>query len=130
MIKQVMIFFLISTSFLSKTYAEDVVFLNKNQTTPFAGYLFPEAKAKEVRDGLIERDGFKLINISLEKSLELQKDNNKDIELKLALVTDQNQRLSENLNAERNTSGWVKMAYFALGAISMGLLYNVAKATN
>lgn len=124
-----MMILLVTSTLLSNIAFAEVIHLAPNEKAPFAGYLFPEDKAKEVRDGLIERDGFKLINESLEKSLVLEKTISLDLTKKVDILSNTNTDLAKNLFEERQSSNWAKIGWFALGCISTGFLYSVVSKT-
>lgn len=105
---------LILTLISNLTFAQDAIFISKDEKAPYSGDLLPEATVKT------------LYNDSLEKtSLQTQLDlTNKNVNLltqeKVVLQT-QNQKLVEAANSEQHMSDWAKVGYFALGVLVTGL---------
>ena len=108
----------------------DVQFIEKDKVAPFDGFLFPPEKANEVKVKVIERDNYKALSESYEKSLNLQKQNYDYQAEKIKLYMDQNDNLAKNLYAERNVSDWTKVMWFGVGVLATVLtLYGVKQAT-
>lgn len=103
-------------------YAEDsVVLLEKGSTAPFKGYLFPEAKALDLRKELIELDNLRLIEKSYLNSIELYKKNETVHNLKVNTLLEQNDKLAEALAKSRERSEWENRIWFGLGILVSGL---------
>lgn len=110
------------------SFAQDVQYLSKDQKAPFEGFLFTASKASELKDAVIERDNYKLINLSLEKSLELEKKNSELQNQKVNVVLEQNLNLTKSLNEERSMTNWERVLWFGLGVIGTGLaVYGASK---
>ncbi len=121
-------YFIIFILVLQTAFAQDVTKLNKDEKAPYEGYLFPPQKASELKDAVIERDGYKLLNHSLEKSLELQKKNIDLQEQKVDIVLEQNFKLTKSLNDERSMTSWERIGWFTLGVLGTGLaVYGASK---
>lgn len=97
---------------------DEVVSLHKNDKSPYDGVLFPLDKAKELQTAVLERDNYKLLNESLQKSLDLDKDTEKVLNQKVELITQQNNNLSETLYKTRETTAWDHFWWFLLGVVS------------
>lgn len=111
---------------VSNAYSDDVIYLEKGVPSPFTGYLFPPAKADGIRKELIEKDGLHLLNVSLTKTVELQKDNINIYELRIKNMSEQNDNLAKNLYNERNVTNWERIGFFALGILATGFaIYGV-----
>jgi hypothetical protein len=110
------------------SFAQDVQYLSKDQKAPFEGFLFTAPKASELKDAVIERDNYKLINLSLEKSLELEKKNSELQNQKVNVVLEQNLNLTKSLNEERSMSNWERILWFVLGVVGTGMaVYGASK---
>jgi hypothetical protein len=103
------------------SYAQDSVFLNKNQAAPFPGYLLPAGKVEELQNDVIELNTLKQTNDSLQKSLTLEQQDSALKDQKVNLLLDQNNKLASAAYTERELTVWEKVAYFAGGVIVTGL---------
>lgn len=121
---------LISLTSVSNSFAQDVVELKKDEKAPFTGLLFTEAKAKDIKFQLDERDSFKLMLESSNRSLTLMNDNLKLKDEQLNIVIQQNNNLAMNLRDQRDFNSWERFAWFALGVVATGFaVYGLDKAT-
>lgn len=109
------------------SFGQESKFLKKDSLVPFDGYLVTPQRVEELRKGILERDKYKLLNESLEKSLSLEKTNNELQEKKVTLLTEQNDRLGQTLGETRNSSDFNKILWFSLGIIATGLAIYGAK---
>lgn len=123
--------FLIAILISNLVYAEEpVVFLEKGAEAPYAGFLFTEEKARELRVINLERDHYKLTTESLQKSLELQKVLSASTENKVAILLEQNDRLAGRLYDAKSMSDWERIFWFGLGIVGMGFgLYGLKNLT-
>lgn len=124
MVKKILSIFLISLSINSNCFCDsgnDVIFLSKDQKVPFNGYLFTEEKTQTLKNSVVERDGLKLINTSLQKSLDLSNSNILLTNDKNKLLEDQNNSLATSLYKERSSSTLEKFVWFGLGIFCAGL---------
>lgn len=112
---------ILTISFGSFCYADDSVYINQNDKAPFAGYLLPQAKVQEFQNAVIDRDTYKALNDSYQKSLDLEKNNNDLLNKKIGLLMDQNDKLYSNLKSEVGLQTWEKVAYFVGGILVVGL---------
>lgn len=127
--KNLLILLTIFTVISNSALAEDAVFLEQGQKSPYPGILVPQDTLQELRRSVIELDNEKAINLSLTKSVQLYKDNESLLQTKVNTLTDQNNKLSESLYSAKNTSDLERFAYFAAGAILTGLTsYGIYKA--
>lgn len=107
----------------SISLADDVVPIQKDQPAPFNGLLFPQEKAVDARNAIIERDSLKAINLSLDNSVKYYQENSgKDAE-KIKLLMDRNDQLSKNLNDERTVTNWERIAWIAAGVVLTGVAF-------
>lgn len=123
---KIFLIFLISSSLV---LGESAVPLNLGDKAPFEGVLFTTPKAQELKNTLIERDSLKIINYSLNTSINLQTDilTHKDNQIKL--IMDQNDNLAKEVYSERSLNSWEKFLWFGVGVLSSVLiLYGVKEA--
>jgi len=113
MIKYILILILISNI----CFADDSVFLNKGQPATFDGFLLPPDKVKELQNNTLERDTYKQINDSLNRSIDLYKSNTSIKDQEIQVLMNQNDNLAKSLNDSRTTSDWTKALYFLGGIV-------------
>ena len=99
-----------------KVHTGDVVTKEYNE-----GTLLDKEQAERIKDQLIERDAFEKENASYKKSVELYKSNEVILSNQKDLLLNQNIKLTETLNDQRDMSEWTKAAYFVLGVAVTGL---------
>ena len=130
-LSQMLSTFLIVLTITSNSYAaqkEESRFLEEGTPAPFSGYLIPPSTTKELKDAVIERDGFKLINTSLEKSISIYKQNETLYTDKVNVLVNQNDNLAKSLESARSTSDLTKILWFGLGVVATGFAIYGAKA--
>ena len=116
--------------FESNAYGEGVHLLDKGQPAPFSGVLFSNKKGNEIRRQLIEGDGYKLINESLVKSIDLYKENDKLQREKVNLLLTENINLNNRVDSLKKTNDIERIIWFSLGVLATGFaLYGAKKAT-
>jgi hypothetical protein len=103
------------------TLADDVVYLDKDAKSPYAGYLMPQEKLVEFRNTSLERDTLQLQNDSLNRSLKLQDDVIAKKDQQIQLYSDQNDKLAKTAYSEQSLSTWEKIGFIALGVVITGL---------
>jgi hypothetical protein len=109
--------------------AQEAVYLDQNQKAPFSGILIPEDKLQELRKSVLDVSTQKEINLSLQRSVDLYKQNQTLLETKVNTLSDQNNKLSDSLYSARETSNIEKFGYFVAGALLTGLTsYGIYKA--
>ena len=112
------------------SFAADAVLLMEGDRAPFTGLLMTQDKANEVKVQLLERDTYKLLNISYESSLSLMNSNIKLKDEQLDLAINQNTKLSQQLREQKDFNSWERFAWFALGVLGTSIaVYGVQKAT-
>jgi hypothetical protein len=123
---------LISSIVASNTcsvFAADATPIKSGQPAPYDGLLLTPEKAQEVKNTYVERDGYKLLNDSLQKSLDLSGGAFNLSEQKVNILLEQNNKLAVNLNEARTTSNFEKFMWFGLGVLGASLaVYGVKKA--
>lgn len=92
--------------------AQDSVWLDKGQNSPFSGYLLHEEEVKILRNNTLERDMYKTTN------------DFKDQQIKL--LSDQNVKLATTLESTSSLSMWEKVGYFTAGILVTGLAVKAA----
>lgn len=106
--------------------ADTAVNINKGEPAPYTGVLLDLEKAEKIRDELIDKDTLQKTNESLNKSILLYKSNEEILSNHKNLLLNQNMELTKTLNDTRETSGWVKAAYFVLGMAATGAAVHFA----
>lgn len=118
--------------FTSVVKAEDnkVVLIEKGQSAPYSGLLFPKEEANKIRVELLELQTLKLLNESYEKSFDLMQKNNDLFAKKESLLLDQNEKLSLALVESRQSNSIQKIIWFSLGILVTGIsVYGAKKIT-
>lgn len=98
--------------------AEDTVLIEKEQKAPFAGILFSLPKANEIRGQLLERDLYKELSDSQQKTIQLYKSNNELSESKVNMLLEQNDKLSASLRSSQSLNTWECVGLFTLGILA------------
>lgn len=118
--------------FTSTVKAEDnkVVLIEKGQSAPYSGLLFPKEDANKIRVELLELQTLRLLNESYEKSFDLMQKNNDLFAKKESLLLDQNEKLSLALVESRQNNSIQKIIWFSLGILVTGIsVYGAKKIT-
>lgn len=105
----------------------DVVSLLKGQPAPFDGLLFTIPKAEDLKRSVVERDNYKLLSESLERSIDLFKKNDELNNQKVNILLEQNDKLAKNLYEARSTSTAERVLWFGLGLAVTGMAIYGAK---
>lgn len=127
--KNKIICLLLIHSFVNIKADTDPFFAQKGYTLLQDSWIFSPAKAKDVRDRLIDLDTYQKLNESLNKSIELYKKNEVINDNKINLLIEQNDRLAKSLLAERTVGGWERFGYFLLGIVAtVGAGFAIKKA--
>lgn len=126
-----LIFSIFSTN--SKANNDNAVYLQKDERTPFAGILTTFEHSKVIAVRLIERDTYKALSESYEKSMDLYKTNVDLSEKKVNMLLEQNDNLSIQLKNSQSMTDLQKFLMFGLGIITTvgaGLLvHEIAKTS-
>jgi hypothetical protein len=119
MVKNLVMTVLILSSIFSKSVkAEDVISLEKDQKAPFSGVLFSPEKANEVKRKILERDLYKELSESQDRTISLYKSNSELADKKLDLLTTQNDKLAVALKDAQGMNTLERVALFALGVLA------------
>ena len=105
----------------------NVTHLTKGTPAPYTGLLFTEPHARLVANQLKDYDRVKLLNKSLESSIELYKKNEELYQTQVQDLTVQNQNLVKAVKTEKSNSQFEKIIYFALGMVATGLVVYVSR---
>lgn len=122
-----MIKYIILLSFLSSQTYANVIHLNSGDKAPAPGYLFSEDQAQSTRIQLLDCQDLTAINTSLQKSVDIYKQNQDLYSKQTTILLDQNQKLIEAEKSSSTLSTWEKIGYFSLGIIATGLAFEAAK---
>lgn len=112
---------------MSVANANEVRYLLKGEQAPYEGFLFDTEKANNIKNAVVERDGYKLINESLERSLQLHKANQELYIQQRDIFRTQNDKLANELEKERSTSTLSHILWFSLGVLATGIAVYGAK---
>lgn len=110
---------ILSLAFPPIAYPQDVTYIEAGTKAPYSGFLFTPEKTNEQRLITLERDSFKLLNVSLQSSLELQRVLNSNTENKVAILLEQNDKLAVRLYEERSSSTWERIFWVGLGVVAV-----------
>lgn len=110
---------LLVTSSIAKS--DEVILLNKDQTAPYTGFLFPREKALEFRKIDIENDELKIVNASFSRSIDIFKKNEDLSEKKVNILLERNDVLAKDLTDARTLTDWQKIGYFVGGVVLTGV---------
>lgn len=105
----------------SNAFAEPVTTLQKNDIAPFTGLLFDIPTANDMRKQLVELDGLRLINTSLNNSITLQQNIIVTEKSQVDLLIEQNNKLAVSLRSAESLNTWTKAGYFTMGVLSIVL---------
>lgn len=118
-----MIYYLFLTINLTSlnSAAQDSIWLDKDKSAPFSGYLIPEDTVKKLRNDSLEKDMYKGLYDSTTKSINLyqQEVTLKDNQLKLLM--DQNDKLANQISSATSFNMWEKIGLFGAGVLLTGL---------
>lgn len=106
---------LISLLITSSSFAEDAIYLEKDQKSPYSGVLMPESKVIELRNNTLENNTRKLQIDSLNTSVNLLEDIVSKKTEQVGILLDQNDKLSKTAFSERNLNNWEKAGWFVAG---------------
>lgn len=126
---KILVSFLMIVMVTSSAFAEPVTLLEKGQNAPFTGLLFDIPTANDTRKQLIELDGLRLINTSLNTSLVLQQNIITTEKSQVDLLIEQNNKLAVSLRSAESLNTYTKIGYFTMGlaAVLIGA-YGIHKA--
>lgn len=99
--------------------------LKKDQAAPYDGVLFNNTEANSIKVELIEKDIYKDLALSYEKSIKLYKDKDSLSEQQIRELLESNKKLSEALNEDDNRIN--NVVWFSLGVLATGLSIYAAK---
>src|SRR5690606_36080133 len=102
-LKTILLIFLIAGN---NVQAYDSVFLSKNDPAPYEGLLFNIKDANKLRIELIEKDTFKTLNDSYERSLKLLDGNLKLKDEQIDLLVNRNIDLTKSLNSQKSMNNY------------------------
>lgn len=124
-------YLLIAILICNTCLADDgAVVVSKGDAAPFSGVLLSNEKANQLKVISIEHDEYKLLNDSLNRSINLYKSNEAVYDNKVNVLLQQNDKLAVDLYSARQTTMWEKLGFFVLGvAATTAAVYGVKKAT-
>jgi hypothetical protein len=101
--------------------AQDAVKLNKDDKAPFTGILVTHEALDSLRKDVIERDGLKLINTSLNSTITMQEEIISRQNNQREILMNQNEKLAKSLNDERSMKTWERIGLVGLGILASGV---------
>lgn len=104
-----------------------VVPLNQNELAPFQGLLFDKTSADKMYTELNDYDKVKLLNKSLEVSIDLYQKNEEVYKQEVQELTVQNTSLSEAVIKAKDNTTWDRILYFGLGVLTTSLIVYATK---
>jgi hypothetical protein len=114
---------------ISSKTASSQVLLEKDDSAPYKGILFPMDKAQDVRIQLLERDKYKEMTESLERSKTLLNENVALLEGANRMLFEQNDKLAKELYQVQSYSNTERMVIFGLGVVCTILTGFMVKQT-
>ena len=114
---------LISLMILTSTAnaTDDAVAIKKDSPAPFSGILMTHTKAQEIEKDLIDLDGTKALNGSLQKSLDINQKNYTIETQKTAVLLNRNDELAKQLKNSESTTNFERVVWVVIG-VAIGVL--------
>jgi hypothetical protein len=125
--KRLLLTTLLILSITNRSFAEDSVFIEKNQPAPFAGFLLPKDKGNKVAQDLLELEADRKLIESFTKTLKLYDSTDKFRESQLDILFSQNDKLSKELKEAHTTTNFERVVWVGLGVLATGLAIYGAK---
>lgn len=119
--------YLILLAFLSSQANATVIHLNAGDKAPNSGYLFNEDEAQNTRSRLLDCEDLNAISVSLQKSIDIYKQNQNLYSEQTTILLNQNQKLLEADKSASSLSTLEKFGYFAMGVLAAGVSFFVAE---
>lgn len=110
-----------SSCFADPSLLPNATFLKKGQPSPYDGVLLSTAQAKVVYGELKDYDRLKLINVSLQKSIEDYKENETEYLKEITEVRDQNLELQQAVEKASTNGFWKDAMWFGIGFLLSGV---------
>lgn len=113
---------LLSASLLCNVaFADDAISLSKGQAAPWDGVLMTTERAQTARKAELENPQYKLLNDSLQHSLDINTEKTGFYKEKVTILTNDNQMLSTALVKERSNNDLMKVLCFVGGVVLTAL---------
>lgn len=119
--KKILKICLISLVSANSAFAYDVKLLKKNDPAPYAGFLFTLDSAKSLSLELEDYDKQKELNLSLNTSINLYKQNETTFKQEISQLQAQNADQLKAIQDAESNSFWKKAMWFGIGALTVGL---------
>lgn len=101
--------------------SSEAVALKKDAPAPFSGVLITHTKAQEIEKDLIDLDGTKSLNDSLQKSLDISQKNYTIETQKTAVLLNRNDELAKQLKSSESTTNVERVVWVVIG-VAIGVL--------
>lgn len=106
----------------NNAFADGLLVVKKGTICPYDGYLLDQKQASKLYTELEDCDRIKLINTSLNKSIELYKSNEVEYKTEISDLKIQNNNLVLAVDKATTDNTWKNILWFSLGAIVTGFV--------
>lgn len=106
----------------NNAFADGLVVLKKGNVCPFDGYLLSKDQASKIYTELEDCDRIRLLNVSLNKSIDLYKANEVEYKTEISDLKIQNNTLVLAVDKATTDNTWKNIMWFSLGAIVTGFV--------
>lgn len=113
-----------TNAFSADASLPDAIAIKKDTPAPFSGILLTHIKAQEVEKDLIDLDGTKSLNDSLQKSLDISQKNYTIETQKTAVLLNRNDALAKQVESSEATTNFERVVWVVLG-IGLGILSGI-----
>lgn len=100
-----------------KSNADQLIPIKKGEVAAFDGALADVERLNTIKSGLQERDLYKQITESQQKSIDLLKQNDSYSETKVTMLLKQNDDLEKSLQSSQSMNSWEKIGLVTLGVL-------------
>jgi len=103
--------------------------VKKDQLIPYDGILFSQEEASAIKKELIDKDLYRQLNDSYERTLKLVNEKQAIDDKRIEMLTKNNLELYNAISVNKDVQWWEKTLFFVLGVAVAGLgMYVAVKA--